>query len=37
MTLADIPDELASVIGAIELGIAFPTFEERQARLNGAA
>lgn len=31
MNVADIPEELASVIGAIEEGAAFPTFEDREA------
>jgi hypothetical protein len=28
---ADIPEELATVIGAIEEGTAFPSFQEREA------
>lgn len=32
MTVADIPNEVATVIGAIEAGDPLPTFEERQMR-----
>jgi hypothetical protein len=37
MTTADIPEELVSIIRAIEEGAAFPTFEERQTRWKEAA
>jgi hypothetical protein len=37
MTITDIPEEVASIIRAVEEGDAFPTFEERQARWKEAA